>query len=79
MSEQPSSQQTVTPEQKPLIGGKDVEKMLGIGRDALIDLRRNPRVGFPKPLDLGGRLLRWHPDDVDAWMENRRKAAKAAA
>ena len=30
--------------------------------------------GFPQPLDVPGRE-RWHPEDVRAWVDSRRKAA----
>lgn len=76
-SNQPSNQATVVAENNTLIDSRTVEKMLGIGRDALIDLRKNARLKFPRPLDLGGRLLRWHPNDIEAWMATRREAAAA--
>ncbi|MBB4859438.1 putative DNA-binding transcriptional regulator AlpA [Novosphingobium chloroacetimidivorans] len=40
--------------------------LLQISPSTLLRLRRNP--DFPKPLEVGGRGIRWASDGIDAWV-----------
>ena len=48
----------------------------GYGRTAIYEKIKTGE--FPKPYPLGARAVGWLVDDVDAWIESRIQARKAA-
>lgn len=53
-----------------LLAMRDVINAVGIGRTQLYWIRMSG--DFPPPLDLPGRKLFWHREDVLYWLEARR-------
>ena len=51
----------------------DVAEFFGISKRTLREWRELDPT-FPMPLDLPGRTLRWHPDDVIEWALSLRAA-----
>lgn len=64
--------QRKTDEPRGLWQRKKVAEYLGIGLDKLDEYRTTE--SFPKPLTLNGeaRMLRWVPDEVEAWALGQR-------
>ncbi len=53
-----------------LLTARDVADVLGVD---VRTVRRWREAGkLPAPLTLGDSVLRWHPEDVDAWLEELR-------
>ena len=53
---------------------KDITYLLGISRTTLDDWIKKGK--FPQPIKIDHILL-WKEDDIDAWMESKRKPAVA--
>lgn len=49
----------------------------GIGRSSIYAKVRDG--SFPPPIQLSQRMIAWIEDEIDAWMEERITARKAAA
>ena len=49
-----------------LIKIQEVTERVGIGRSSIYKLMRAS--GFPLPLKLGGRAVRWSVAELDAWV-----------
>jgi len=69
------TQDTQRPAANRLLTNTDLAQRLNVSRVTLVALRKQP--DFPKPLPMGGTILRWHPDQIDRW--EARKMAEAAA
>lgn len=54
-----------------LIGPKEVAELLGVSRQRVTQLARQP--GFPKPVAVlkAGKI--WDADEIRAWAEKRRR------
>ena len=50
----------------------DVARHLGVSAK-FVRCRLRYETGFPAPM-LVGRLLRWHPSEVLAWLDSRRES-----
>lgn len=61
-----------------LMNVKDLAELLGMSPAALRMRRYRDPESVPPPIELGGRKLRWHPDDVEAWLKSRRPAVAQA-
>ena len=72
--------ETVEPKSRRLILPKELKAKKGIPF-RLHTLREHWRAGlFPKPIHIspGGRKLAFFEDEIDAWLEARAKAERAA-
>lgn len=56
-----------------LLTRDDVARILGVSRDHFDLMRR--RGDGPPETKLGHRILRFRPEDVDAWLKQRSNAA----
>jgi excisionase family DNA binding protein len=56
-----------------LLTPDDIAEILGIGRETFDDIRRAGN--GPREVKLGHRTIRFRPQDVDAWLIERSKAA----
>ena len=52
----------------------DVCDLLGVHRSTVYRLRRAE--GFPAPVKITGRELRWISDEVEAWLRTRPRAER---
>ena len=50
-------------------------KVFGIGRSSFDELKKMP--GFPKPLKLNQRVIRWRTDEVVTWLNSLSKTKSA--
>ena len=48
--------------------------LVGLKRTAVYD--RVKRGIFPAPIDLGGRLIAWRSEDIDAWIDSLTKTGQ---
>ena len=48
---------------------KDAANLAGVGRSTIYDWME--RYGFPRPLKLGGRVVRWKACEVIAWLDKQ--------
>lgn len=60
-----------------LLRRPEVEARVGLGRSALYRLISEGR--FPAPVRLTDRAVAWHEEEVDEWIEERRRERDAAA
>ena len=51
----------------PLVGPKDLPKVLRCSRPQSDRIKRQP--DFPKPINLGPRMPRWKAHEIEAWIE----------
>lgn len=51
-----------------------VQKKTGLGRTTVYRLEKDPSSGFPQHFLLTPRCAVWYEDEIDAWVEARRKA-----
>jgi predicted DNA-binding transcriptional regulator AlpA len=49
---------------------------LKLGRKAIWERTRNPKIGFPKPTHFGSCRHRWQAGEVRAWAEGKRPGAE---
>lgn len=61
---------------KFLLRRKQVQERIGLSRSELYRLISLGR--FPRPVPLGERVRAWDADEVEAWIEGRIAARKAA-
>lgn len=54
-----------------LLTTEDVAVRLGVHPQTLARWRRDPRVGFPAPVRLGPRAVRWTPEQIEDWITRR--------
>jgi len=57
---------------KNLLKAEDVSARLGITKSALAGIRRRYD-GFPQPIKVTERILRWDEADIVKWLENAKK------
>lgn len=57
-----------------LLRRAEVERRTGLARSTVYELIRTGR--FPAPIELTGRTRCWVASEVDAWIEERIKAAR---
>lgn len=57
------------PAERVYVRTRDVTELFDIDRAKLHELSKIP--GFPKPLKLGHRTLRWRLKDVQKWIEKQ--------
>jgi predicted DNA-binding transcriptional regulator AlpA len=50
-----------------LLRVKDLERLMGVGIKVINNLIKDH--GFPRPLDLGHRTLRWNAIEYNDWLE----------
>ncbi len=62
-----------------LLSIHDVADILGVSVSRIYQWRTQGRDDLLPPAFPVGRQLRWHPDDVNAWLRLRRGAAKPIA
>ena len=55
-----------------LLNRREIEQMLNIGRSSVF--RYLKEQGFPEPIRLSARSLRWRESEVQAWIESRKGA-----
>ena len=53
-----------------LLTSKEVTAMLGLGEHALKSFRERA-IDFPRPVRLTARVLRWHKEEVEEWINTR--------
>lgn len=58
-----------------LIDRKAVCRKLDIGLTHLQELRADPASGFPRPLRVGARSIRWVEDEIDEYISNCKRLA----
>ena len=56
-----------------LISISEVSRRLGVSRSTCERLRRNPSANFPRGIHIGPNSVRFDADELDAWIESRRK------
>lgn len=56
-----------------LLKPEEVSEKLGISKAALPALRRREK-GFPAPVRVSPKVLRWDEDDIDNWLMTRKEA-----
>ena len=44
--------------------------IVGVSRSALYEWMNEGR--FPRPITIGPKTVRWRPEDIEAWLEERR-------
>ncbi|WP_419922328.1 helix-turn-helix transcriptional regulator [Candidatus Poriferisodalis sp.] len=54
-----------------LMTAAEVQQLLGIGRTVLYRLQRDH--GFPDPIRLATKSVRWRADEVTAWLDSRER------
>lgn len=54
-----------------LLTVQQVAERLGVHAQTVVRWRRDPRVGFPAPVRLGPRQVRWTPEQVENWLKER--------
>ena len=54
-----------------LVDRRQVEYMVGMSRSSLYEAMAQR--GFPRPIRIGPRSVRWFEDEVLAWMESRER------
>jgi predicted DNA-binding transcriptional regulator AlpA len=59
-----------------MVNGRQVAALLGVGPKSLEGLRRQP--GFPQPVRLNARVLRWFQDEVEAYLDGLAAARQPA-
>ena len=52
----------------------EVSRLIGVSKATLY--RWIKAGGFPRPLQLGPRAVRWPKDEIDEWLRNRPKTDK---
>jgi len=53
-----------------LLTPDEVAELLKVGRRVFIrTVSKQP--DFPKPVRLGGRVLRWHSEEIEQWAQGR--------
>ena len=57
-----------------LLTRPEVEAAIRLQRSALYRLLRDPGSGFPQPLRIGPRAVRWKASEVAAWLDSRPRA-----
>jgi len=55
-----------------LLKPEEVSAKLGITKAALPALRRREK-GFPQPIRVSPKVLRWDEDDIDNWLAQRKE------
>ncbi|WP_421789868.1 helix-turn-helix transcriptional regulator [Hyphobacterium sp.] len=53
-----------------LLSPREVEKMMDVSRSTLQRLRKEP--GFPEPVYITERTIRFYPDEITAFIEARK-------
>lgn len=67
-----SEEHEVGPAQlEPFYRQAELLHMLRISRPTLWTWRRNPKVGFPAAIRLGGNTIVWRRSDVERWLSTR--------
>jgi len=59
---------------RPLLSAGEVARVLGIGERTLwrmVSRGRTGRDGFPQPVRLGARTVRWRWEDVETFLRRR--------
>ena len=54
---------------------KQLLERYSIGNTTLYRWINDPKVAFPKPIQLGSRCVRWALADIEAWEANRKGEA----
>jgi predicted DNA-binding transcriptional regulator AlpA len=67
---QRSATMSEVPPLRLLLDAKESAVALRIGERAFHALRRHP--GFPRPITLGARTVRWRLDDLHAWARSQK-------
>jgi prophage regulatory protein len=65
-----------------LLRRPEVERLTGLSRSCIYKRMASKEAGansFPKPIPLGGRLVAWRSDDIEAWIQQRIEEAAHAA
>ncbi len=57
---------------KRILRRAEVLERVGVGKTTLYVWIE--REGFPKPVQLGPRAVGWKADEVEAWLDSRRRA-----
>ena len=60
-----------------LLRRAEVEQVTGLSRATLYELMRAG--GFPEPLRVGPRAVRWRTSEITEWIDSRPRAAGEAA
>lgn len=69
----PRSSQGSPPSPEPLLDVPSLASFLGVSPKTVYRWQEHSE--GPPAIRLGGRLLRWRREDVDAWLEERRDGA----
>lgn len=56
-----------------LLNRAEVERRVGLQRSAIYDAMR--RGGFPEPIRVTGRAVRWSRAEIESWIAARPRAA----
>ena len=59
-----------------LLKRQEVEQRVKLGTSTIY--RRMAQGLFPRPLDLGGGVVRWREDDIEAWIDSLTRTQAAA-
>lgn len=59
------------PIETELMTVEQVAERLGVHAQTIARWRRDRRVGFPAPVRLGPRQVRWTPELIEAWLKER--------
>lgn len=58
-----------------LLHRKEVMKMTGLSRSSIYVYQN--KYGFPKPINIGPRAVRWQESLVKAWIDSKVQAAES--
>ncbi len=61
-----------------LLTRPEVELHIRLRKSALYRLLRDPNSGFPLPIRIGSKAVRWRRSEVDSWLANRPRATGEA-
>ena len=56
----------------PYISAEQVADLVGVGTPTVLVWIDNPPPGFPTPIKLTARTIRWHREEIEAWIASRR-------
>ena len=60
----------------PLLDAKGLGELLGMSPAAIRQMRyRDPNL-LPPAIRVGEKLVRWHPEDVEQWLQVQRGASR---
>ena len=62
-----------------LLTRPEVEALVRLRKSALYRLLRSPDSGFPLPLKIGPKAIRWRRSEVLSWLESRPRAEGQAS